>query len=298
MGPLTDYLGSLRDMQAYIMSVKALLKTREQKQLDFEGLTDYLTKAASDRDQLASQHGSSGLGASGFIRSRLEDVRGVDHEQARRDRVRRLELQIERLTTEVESAKKTSEAFDEETIKEVADFERIKAVEFRDSLGSLAESHIDFYQGVLSTWERFIAEMEEPRDFWKSVTAVTIAEVILFSLVGSIIYAYTGSQSGYMKSPAFGSISNEVYKKVSFSFMIPTLIFLGVLYASVSARFIFFNVFEGSRHKTQNTVVGWASWGLFRPLPLLQCQPPKVPPPQSINEELLLTHLHHASPTA
>ena len=110
------------------------------------------------------------------------------------------------------------------------------------------------------TLPSFIAEMEEPRDFWKSVTAVTIAEVILFSLVGSIIYAYTGSQSGYMKSPAFGSISNEVYKKVSFSFMIPTLIFLGVLYASVSARFIFFNVFDGSRHKTQNTVVGWASW--------------------------------------
>ncbi|KAJ6006179.1 hypothetical protein N7451_004123 [Penicillium sp. IBT 35674x] len=110
------------------------------------------------------------------------------------------------------------------------------------------------------TLPSFIAEMKEPRDFWKSVTAVTIAEVILFSLVGSIIYAYTGSQSAYMTAPAFGSISNEVYKKVSFSFMIPTLIFLGVLYASVSARFIFFNIFEGTRHKTQNTVVGWASW--------------------------------------
>jgi hypothetical protein len=48
---------------------------------------------------------------------------------------------------------------------------------------------------------------------------------------------------------------------VSFSFMIPTLIFLGVLYASVSARFIFFRVFEGSRHKSSHTVVGWASWG-------------------------------------
>jgi hypothetical protein len=42
--------------------------------------------------------------------------------------------------------------------------------------------------------------------------------------------------------------------------MIPTLIFLGVLYASVSARFIFFRIFEGSRHKTSHTLVGWASW--------------------------------------
>ncbi|KAL2006150.1 hypothetical protein VTN00DRAFT_9804 [Thermoascus crustaceus] len=108
------------------------------------------------------------------------------------------------------------------------------------------------------TLPSFIAEMKEPKDFWKSVTAVTVAEIIVFSIVGSIIYAYTGNQ--YMTAPAFGSIANEVYKKISFSFMIPTLIFLGVLYASVSARFIFFRIFEGTRHKSNHTVVGWASW--------------------------------------
>jgi hypothetical protein len=108
------------------------------------------------------------------------------------------------------------------------------------------------------TLPSFIAEMKEPRDFWKSVTAVTVAEVIVFSLVGSIVYAYTGNQ--YVTAPAFGSLSDEVYKKVSFSFMIPTIIFLGVLYASVSARFVFFRLFEGTRHKGNNTVVGWAAW--------------------------------------
>ena len=43
--------------------------------------------------------------------------------------------------------------------------------------------------------------------------------------------------------------------------MIPTLIFLGVLYASVSARFIFFRIFEGTRHKGNHTVLGWTTWG-------------------------------------
>lgn len=81
---------------------------------------------------------------------------------------------------------------------------------------------------------------------------------LFFSLVGGIIYGYTGTQ--YNTAPAFGSLGNEVYKKVSFSFMIPTLIFLGVLYASVSARFIFFRLFDGTRHKGNNTIVGWASW--------------------------------------
>lgn len=104
----------------------------------------------------------------------------------------------------------------------------------------------------------FIAEMKEPKDFPKALWAVTIAEIIVFSVVGAVIYAFTGTQ--YNTAPAFGSLGNEVYLKVSFSFMIPTLIFLGVLYASVSARFVFFRIFEGTRHKGNHTVVGWASW--------------------------------------
>ena len=155
------YLGSLRDMQAYIVAIKALLKSREQKQLDFEGLTEYLTKAVQDRDILASAHSGSGLGGpGGFIRAKIEDVRGVDHEQSRRERVRKLELQIERLTREVEDAKRLSERFDEEVMREVADFERIKAVEFRDTLGGLAARHVDFYEGVVNTWEGYLREME------------------------------------------------------------------------------------------------------------------------------------------
>lgn len=104
----------------------------------------------------------------------------------------------------------------------------------------------------------FIAEMKEPKDFPKALWAVTICEIIVFSLTASIVYVYTGTQ--YNTSPAFGSLGNETFKKVSFSFMIPTLIFLGVLYASVSARFVFFRIFEGTRHKGNHTVLGWATW--------------------------------------
>lgn len=161
-----NYLTSLRDMEAYITSVKSLLKTREQKQLDFEALVEYRNKAVSDRDSLASNpasyHSPNPLTSNpaSFIRSKMEDMRGVDHEQSRRERVRKLELRIDELTREVESSKTTSEMFDEESVREVADFERIKAVEFRDTLGEFAEKHIEFYQGVLGTWERFIVEME------------------------------------------------------------------------------------------------------------------------------------------
>lgn len=126
------------------------------------------------------------------------------------------------------------------------------------------------------TLPSFIAEMKEPRyvrlmshrphpanilglcrDFPKALWLCTIGEIIVFSLVGAIVYAFVGTQ--YMTAPAFGSLE-PLYKKVAFSFMIPTLIFLGVLYASVSARLVFFRLFKDSKHKSEHTIVGWASW--------------------------------------
>ena len=90
--------------------------------------------------------------------------------------------------------------------------------------------------------------------------ACTILEILVFSVVGAVVYAYVGNQ--YMTAPAFGSL-DPLYKKVAFSFMIPTLIFLGVLYASVSARFVFFRIFQNSHHKNDHTVGGWGTWALI-----------------------------------
>jgi len=155
-----DYLSSLRDMEMYIQALKALLKAREQKQLDFEGLSDYLAKAASDRDSLAS-HGGHATNISNLLSRKMEDMRGVDHEQAKRERIRKLEMEIERLTREVEGAKVASEMFDDRTVREVQEFERIKAVELQDTLGGLADSHLKFFGATIETWEAFIKDMEK-----------------------------------------------------------------------------------------------------------------------------------------
>lgn len=154
-----DYLGSLRDMQAYSSAVKNLLKAREQKQLDFEQLTEYLTKSTTERDTLAAPHGGTG-GPGGFIQRKIEDVRGVDPIQSKRERLRRLEIRIEELTREVEEAKKTTEAFDEEVVREVQDFERIKRIEFKTQFGGLVDAHVEFYEESIAVWERYVRAME------------------------------------------------------------------------------------------------------------------------------------------
>ncbi|KAJ6488493.1 transmembrane amino acid transporter protein-domain-containing protein [Mycena vitilis] len=103
----------------------------------------------------------------------------------------------------------------------------------------------------------FIAEMKEPRDFPKALWAVTICEIVIFTLCGSIMYHYVGNQ--YITAPAFGSLQ-PLYKKIAFSFAIPTIVYLGSLYSSVSARFIFFRLFRNSKHKHSNSITAWSAW--------------------------------------
>ncbi|KAI0033224.1 transmembrane amino acid transporter protein-domain-containing protein [Vararia minispora EC-137] len=107
------------------------------------------------------------------------------------------------------------------------------------------------------TLPSFIAEMKNPRDFPKALWAVTIAECVVFTLCGAIMYHFVGNQ--YITAPAFGSLQ-EPYKKIAFSFALPTIVYLGSLYSSVSARFVFFRIFRNSHHRHSNTFVGWASW--------------------------------------
>ncbi|VDC08000.1 unnamed protein product [Peniophora sp. CBMAI 1063] len=107
------------------------------------------------------------------------------------------------------------------------------------------------------TLPSFIAEMRDPRDFPKALWASTICSVIVFTLCGALMYHYVGNQ--YITAPAFGSLTPE-FKKIAFSFAIPTIVYLGSLYSSVSARFMFFRLFRDSKHRHSNTVVGWLVW--------------------------------------
>ena len=139
----TSYFESLRDLSSYLASLRGLLKSRDQKQLDFEALTDYLSRTSHERDLLSSPHTSSN-----FIRNRMEDMRGIDHEQSRKDRLRKLEVKIQDLTREVEHSKLLSEAFDQEVEREGQEFEKIRGGEMKVTLGELADAKVEFFRKV------------------------------------------------------------------------------------------------------------------------------------------------------
>lgn len=100
----------------------------------------------------------------------------------------------------------------------------------------------------------FIAEMKDPREFPKALYAVTVAEFVLFSVTGIVVYRYTGQ---YTTAPAVGTL-RAVYKKIAFAFVLPTTIIIGVLYASVVAKYLFGRMFMNTRvsHTHTHTYVG------------------------------------------
>lgn len=103
----------------------------------------------------------------------------------------------------------------------------------------------------------FIAEMEHPEDFPKSLAVLAGISAVLFIVPPAIGFRYLGQ---YATAPAFGSLGVVAYKKASFAFVIVPTLVIGVIYANVTAKFIYFRVMGNSRHAHSNTIIGWGTW--------------------------------------
>lgn len=135
----------------------------------------------------------------------------------------------------------------------------VKGTTYVNGMGAFLNIVYTFVGQV--TYPQFIAEMKNPKDFKKVLWVVCISQIVLYGLVGSIVYVYVGEK--YVTAPAYGSLI-RVFKIISFSFCVPTIVYAGSLYANVSAKFLFFTFFE---HKSgyiySYSVKSWLVWGVI-----------------------------------
>lgn len=73
-----------------------MLKLRDQKQLDFEELSDYLQATITEREKTLHPRPGEGGGynLTGYFTGKLNEVRGADADKIRREKVLRLDEQI------------------------------------------------------------------------------------------------------------------------------------------------------------------------------------------------------------
>jgi len=92
----------LHSLLTYSHANRAVLKLRDQKQLDFEELSDYLSGVTAERDRLSaviSGHaGSTGLGLGAYLKDRVDALRGLDDDRSRVEKMKKLDIKIKEVS--------------------------------------------------------------------------------------------------------------------------------------------------------------------------------------------------------
>jgi sorting nexin-4 len=96
-------LHNLHSLLSYSQTHRAVLKLRDQKQLDLEELSDYLSGVVVERDRLAALAtggvvGPSGMGIGAYLRDRVEALRGGDDDRSRVAKMRKLDVKIKEVS--------------------------------------------------------------------------------------------------------------------------------------------------------------------------------------------------------
>ncbi|WWC60311.1 sorting nexin-4 [Kwoniella dejecticola CBS 10117] len=160
------FLIQSHSLSAYTASHRNVIKLRDQKQLDFEELSAYLSAIVSERDRLAalnSGHSAAPVGLGTYLRDQVDKLRGTDDIHTRRERIRKMDGKITELQEAVTTAHETSTAFSDEVLKEHTVFELSKKEEMKEILQTYADGQVEMLQRAMDDWDRIIPLLQRIR---------------------------------------------------------------------------------------------------------------------------------------
>lgn len=102
----------------------------------------------------------------------------------------------------------------------------------------------------------FMDEMHTPKDYVKSIWALGIIEIFIYTITGALIYAFVGVD---VKSPALLS-AGTLMSKVAFGIALPVIFISGSINTTVVGRYIHGRVYKDSVIRFINTKMGWMTW--------------------------------------
>ncbi|CAG8294912.1 unnamed protein product [Penicillium salamii] len=102
----------------------------------------------------------------------------------------------------------------------------------------------------------FLSEMHTPKDYVKSVYSLGVIEIILYTLIGSLVYVFVGQD---VQSPALLS-AGPLVSRIAFGVALPVIFISGSINTSVIARYIHGYVYRYSVVRYVNTKMGWITW--------------------------------------
>lgn len=130
----------------------------------------------------------------------------------------------------------------------------------------LSTTNIVFAYSFAVCQYSFMAEMHTPKDYVKSIWALGLIEIFIYTLTGAIIYSFVGSN---VSSPAILS-GSKVVSRVAFGIALPVVFISGAINTTVVGKYIMGRVFPESELRFVNSRKAWGIWlGLIGGLTLI-----------------------------
>ncbi len=117
-------------------------------------------------------------------------------------------------------------------------------------------TNIVFAYGGHVAWISFISELRDPKEFPKSLVLLQSVDVSLYFVSALVIYRYAGND---VASPALSS-NTPVIRKVAWGIALPTIIIAGVIFAHVTAKYVYLRMFSGTSYLHSRGWVATGSW--------------------------------------
>ncbi|CAI7592717.1 hypothetical protein N7533_007757 [Penicillium manginii] len=120
----------------------------------------------------------------------------------------------------------------------------------------VATNNIVFAYSFAGCLPSFMDEMHTPEDYIKTLWWMGGIQIVVYSLTGSIIYAFVGQG---VQSPALLS-AGPLMSRVVFGIALPVIFISGSINTTVVCRYIHGKFYKDSIIRYINTTKGWASW--------------------------------------
>lgn len=120
----------------------------------------------------------------------------------------------------------------------------------------LAVTNIVFAYSFAVCQFSFMSELHTPKDYVKSIWALGLIEMFIYTVVGALVYAFVGNS---VSSPALLSAGHTV-SRIAFGIALPVIFISGSINATVAGRYIIGRAFKNSPIRFINTGAGWGVW--------------------------------------
>ncbi|KAJ1031296.1 hypothetical protein NDA18_002513 [Ustilago nuda] len=114
--------------------------------------------------------------------------------------------------------------------------------------------------GAIPSYLPIISEMRKPTDFKKSLSLLVGVQLVLYLLVGGVIYNNLGQ---YTTSPSLNSLSYTT-SRIAYGLALPTILIAGCESGQVANKHLYIIFFRSRpQHIHNSTTLGWIVWTLI-----------------------------------